>query len=221
MPSLCIVRTYGVTDAMAADVAVATEEVRVPGGHLAEFVGDSSGPDFDPLQAGCVVARLDLESSDPTELLDRLAAQRSSLTVVYLVERPLTRSIVSLMRRGAIDVLDWPLERERLSASLKQALVASIDRQQRLREIRRVEQRLAKLNLGELEVLQLMLCGMVNKTIAIRLGIALRTVEARRNRIFVKLETKNLAAIAATLNRAGLINAAGVLLPGGYNSAAR
>lgn len=173
------------------------------------------------MQAGCVVARLDLESSDPTELLDRLAAQRSSLTVVYLVERPLTRSIVSLMRRGAIDVLDWPLERERLSASLKQALVASIDRQQRLREIRRVEQRLAKLNLGELEVLQLMLCGMVNKTIAIRLGIALRTVEARRNRIFVKLETKNLAAIAATLNRAGLINAAGVLLPGGYNSAAR
>ena len=66
-----------------------------------------------------------------------------------------------------------------------------------------------------------MLCGMVNKTIAIRLGIALQTVEARRNRIFVKLETKNLAAIAATLNRAGLINAAGVLLPGGYNSAAR
>jgi FixJ family two-component response regulator len=45
----------------------------------------------------------------------------------------------------------------------------------------------------------------VNKNIAIRLGIALRTVEARRKRVLEKMGTRSLSEIAGALHRAGLL----------------
>jgi hypothetical protein len=54
-------------------------------------------------------------------------------------------------------------------------------------------------------VLTLMLDGKLNKSIAIRLGIALRTVEARRKYILEKMGTRSLPEIAAKMHSAGVL----------------
>lgn len=216
MQSLLIYRTLGLNEAMAAHVAAIAGKVGMAGGNSTDLGANGLGTDFDPMQAGCVVARLDADSSEPGELLDRLSEKQSALTVVYLLEKAVTKATVDVMRKGAFDVLEWPLEKDRLSASLEQALATSIDKQRRLSEAQVAQRRLADLTAGERDVLQLMLSGKVNKSIASRLGIALRTVEARRKRVFTKMGTRSLAEIAAVLNGAGLLFASGFLsLTGG------
>ncbi|MCE9606956.1 MAG: LuxR C-terminal-related transcriptional regulator [Planctomycetia bacterium] len=212
MQSLLICRTHGLDRATAAEVVAVAEKAGVS--HFGSSLDSSAeffGPDFDPLQAGCVVARLDADAKQPSELLDRLTEQHSPLTVVYLLEKPVTKTIVDAVRKGADDVLDWPSERERLAASIEHALAASVDKQRRLNDAMNAQRRLAELTAGERDVLQLMLSGKVNKSIASRLGIALRTVEARRKRVFTKMGTRSLAEIAAVLHVAGLLFASGMV----------
>ena len=92
-----------------------------------------------------------------------------------------------------------------LPTAIESACALSLQRRQRLSETTAAQRRLAQLTDGEREVLQLMLHGKVNKNIASRLGIALRTVEARRKRVFTKMGTRSLAEIAAVLQTSGLL----------------
>lgn len=109
------------------------------------------------------------------------------------------------MRKGAVDVIEWPAERARPGATIELTLEASVEKELRLIELRAVRLRLAALEPGELYMLKMMLDGKVNKNIAIRLGIALRTVEARRKRVLEKMGTRSLSEIAGALNHAGLL----------------
>ncbi len=58
-----------------------------------------------------------------------------------------------------------------------------------------VRQRVAQLTAKECQVLDLMMEGRPNKVIAKRLGVSLRTVEVRRQRIFQKMNTRSVAEL--------------------------
>jgi len=196
------VLTYGLTEEMAAAVV----ESREAAPHQDYIVKPLTfGRDSDAANVGVVVALLAADSLDPTELLKDPVIRQSPLAVIYLVERPTTTAIVAAMRRGAFDVVEWPAERSRLGSAIELGLATSVERKRRLVEVETARHRLEVLTSGELEVLKLMLAGKVNKSIAGRLSIALRTVEARRKRIFEKLGTRSLPEIAGTLNRTGLL----------------
>jgi len=165
----------------------------------------SLASDLIPERVGCVVARLDADGARAEELLQRIAELGSAHTVLFLADRPATKAIVRVIRLGAVEVLEWPAERESLAAAMEHGLEESRARGRRLKEVESARARLAELTGGEREVLQLLLDGKVNKSIVGRLGIALRTVEARRKRVFAKMGTRNLADIAGILSRAGLL----------------
>lgn len=152
-------------------------------------------------KTGCVV----VGSGHEGELMSALESVASPLMVVVLTKHPDTRMTVSAIRRGASEVLEWPTESSHLPAALEQACAGSLQKQQRMAEAAAAQKRLAQLTDGERDVLQLMLNGKVNKNIASRLGIALRTVEARRKRVFTKLGTRSLGEIAAVMQTSGLL----------------
>ena len=56
--------------------------------------------------------------------------------------------------------------------------------------------RLARLTLREQEVLDLVLVGLLNKEIALRLAISQRTVELHRHRIMQKLQAESAVDLA-------------------------
>jgi FixJ family two-component response regulator len=152
---------------------------------------------------GCVLAMVD----QPVQLLKSLEAAVSPLAAVVLIAKTDTRSVVEAMRAGAVEVLETSSDMALLPTAVDHACAASVQRQQRLSEATAAQRRLAQLSDGERDVLQLMLHGKVNKNIASRLGIALRTVEARRKRVFTKMGTRSLAEIAAVLQTSGLLAA--------------
>ena len=152
-------------------------------------------------KTGCVIAGAFHQAA----VLGALESANSPLSLVVLTNRPDTRMTVSAIRRGAADVLEWLSEAGSLPSSLEGACAASLQKQQRMAESAAAQRRLSQLTDGERDVLQLMLSGKVNKNIASRLGIALRTVEARRKRVFTKLGTRSLGEIAAVMQSSGLL----------------
>ena len=62
-----------------------------------------------------------------------------------------------------------------------------------------VQARLATLSAREREVLDLILAGMMNKVVADKLGISMRTVEVHRAHIFDKMHVKTAVELAGLL----------------------
>jgi two-component system response regulator DctR len=62
-----------------------------------------------------------------------------------------------------------------------------------------VRARLATLSAREREVLDLILAGMMNKVVADKLGISMRTVEVHRAHIFDKMQVKTAVELAGLL----------------------
>ena len=71
---------------------------------------------------------------------------------------------------------------------------------ERKREIR---QRIDTLTPEELDVMQKMVAGMLNKVIAGEMLISLRTVETRRHRVFEKMQVGSLAELVRMVVEAG------------------
>lgn len=160
-------------------------------------------------QPGVVVAPLSPGSDLPRIIIPSLLGRQSPLATVFLVTVPSTRTIVEALRAGADDLIDWPGEIERLPQILHEAYQASLRLRDRLSACLAAKTRLAQIGGGELEVLRLMMSGKPNKNIAGQLGIAMRTVEARRKRIFSKFATRSIADIAATLRDAEVLQTDG------------
>lgn len=152
---------------------------------------------------GCVVACVAESGIEAATPWIAKVVEQLNFALVLLLNRPSTRTVVSLLRLGATDIIDWPLDSARLDSTLSDAARTATALQFTMRNVDLARERVAQLRREEREVLDLMLRGKLNKNIAATLGIALRTVEARRKRIFTKLGTRSLAEIAILLTDAG------------------
>jgi len=99
--------TYGLTHEMVAAATAAFKRTGRSSERTSVVKPLSLARDFDATQVGCVVALLNAEAADPTELLTDLTTRQSPLFVVYLIEQPATKVIVEAMRKGAVDVIEY------------------------------------------------------------------------------------------------------------------
>ena len=155
----------------------------------------------DVTRAGCILANLDSHTDSGVVQSIAELHNRSPLSSIFLATSPATRLVVQLLRMGAVEILDWPVEASRLESVVAEACRDSIARQTESARSNALAVRVAQLRREELEVLDLMLHGKLNKNIASSHNIALRTVEARRKRIFTKLGTRSVAEIAVIMRQ--------------------
>jgi two-component system response regulator FixJ len=144
---------------------------------------------------GCVVSELRLLGMNGLDLQARMAQWNIRLPVIFLTRCAETHLTVAAMRSGALTVLDKPAGRQELWDAVYTAL--TLDRERRLEDNLHddVQNRLKELTFKEQMVLELMLEGLPNKTIARRLDISIRTVETRRSLIFKKTHTRSVAEL--------------------------
>ncbi|MBA4020637.1 MAG: hypothetical protein C0483_26050 [Pirellula sp.] len=155
----------------------------------------------DVTRAGCILATLNSQSDSGVVQAIADLQNRSPLSTIFLAASPATRLIVQLLRMAPVEVLDWPVEAHRLESVVAEACRDSIARQTEAAQSNAMAVRVSQLRREELDVLDLMLRGKLNKNIASTLNIALRTVEARRKRIFTKLGTRSVAEIAVIMRQ--------------------
>lgn len=144
---------------------------------------------------GCIVTEIRLSGINGIEMIERLAANRVRRPVIFLTAHAETRLTVRAMRAGAITVLEKPPSRQELWDTIREALqidekITRIDKKHSA-----IRQQLGRLTRKERHVLDMMIEGRPNKSIASRLGVSIRTVEARRQQIFRKTKTTSVAEL--------------------------
>jgi FixJ family two-component response regulator len=99
------------------------------------------------------------------------------------------------MKNGAVTLLEKPCRNHELWDAVREGLAKDVENLQRERQHHELQARFGKLTHAEQEVLDLIVQGLPNKTIASRLDISVRTVEVRRQHIFAKLEADSVAEL--------------------------
>ncbi|MBC7503261.1 MAG: response regulator transcription factor [Herminiimonas sp.] len=152
--------------------------------------------EFDP-SGECVLLDVRMPEISGVALFDVLAAREltARLPVIFLTGHGDVTMAVDALKRGAFDFFEKPFNDNKLMDRVQEALVAS----QQGGKMAAVHTRLAALSAREREVLDLILIGKMNKVIADKLGISMRTVEVHRAHIFDKMNVKTAVELARLL----------------------
>jgi len=141
--------------------------------------------------AGCIVADILMPGIDGLELQRRLAAEQSPIPVIIMTGHADVALAVEAMKAGAVDFLEKPFENQVLVTAVRVALTRSHDRQH-WAEIR---SRMQSLSQRERQVLDGLVAGKLNKTIAHDLSLSTRTVEDYRTSVMAKMQAQNLSGL--------------------------
>ncbi len=148
-------------------------------------------------QGECILLDVRMPEVSGVALFDVLAAREltAQLPVIFLTGHGDVTMAVDALKRGAFDFFEKPFNDNKLMDRIQEALTAS----QQAGLMAAVNVRLAALSAREREVLDLILIGKMNKVIADKLGISMRTVEVHRAHIFDKMQVKTAVELARIL----------------------
>jgi two-component system response regulator FixJ len=142
---------------------------------------------------GCVLLDVCMPQIDGLVVQQEMAARGIDMPVVILTGHGDIAAAVKAMRAGAVNFLEKPYEKEDLLHAIEEALKRidrSDDRDMKAGE---AKIRLASLTGREHDVLNGLVAGYPNKTIAYDLGISPRTVEIYRANMMEKLRVRSLS----------------------------
>jgi two-component system response regulator FixJ len=145
------------------------------------------------LQPGCLITDVRMPGMSGIELLHRLQELNVKMPVIVITGHGDVPLAVEAMKGGALDFLEKPFDDDDLIAAVRSALNAqSTDLEgQALRA--RINEKLALLTNRERQVLEGLVAGHPNKTIAYDLGISPRTVEIYRANVMTKMTATSLS----------------------------
>jgi len=150
---------------------------------------------YDAVGAGCLVTACRVADISGLQIQRRLLDTESSLPVIFVTAHASVNLAVRAMRAGAIDVLEKPCNEQELWEDIQHAIRLSEFREQQRVVRDEWMARLETLTPEERETLDLLLQGAGNRKIASNLGVTLRTVEARRQRVMEKLQVETLVEL--------------------------
>ena len=144
-------------------------------------------------ERGCVLLDVRMPEMDGLEVHQEMVKRGIDMPVVILTGHGDVGVAVKAMRAGAVNFIEKPYEKEALLGAIEEAY-GRLDRNH-YRDIKAGEAkvRLASLTGRELDVLNGLVAGNPNKTIAYDLGISPRTVEIYRANMMEKLRVRSLS----------------------------
>jgi two-component system, LuxR family, response regulator FixJ len=155
---------------------------------------------YDGSRDGCIVSDVRMPEMDGIQLLRRLSELNVKLPVIVMTGHADVAMAVEAMKVGAVDFIEKPFSDEILLAAIQTALARDGRATDNLDQIRT---RLASLTPREKEVLDGLLAGHPNKTIAYDLGLSPRTVEVHRANVMTKMGAGSLSELVRMTISAG------------------
>lgn len=167
-----------------------------------------SGREFldqhDPDVPGCAILDMSMPGMSGLEIQRELAISDVNRPVVFLSGSSGVPASVKAMKEGAVDFLTKPAK----ARDLLEAIAAACERQLKAREqkgeLNDIQARIANLTPRERQVLDGVVSGLLNKQIAGRLGISLKTVKLHRSRMMHKMSVRSVADLVRIAEAAGV-----------------
>ena len=149
-----------------------------------------TGTDFD-----CIVTDVRMPGMSGLALQQALAQRARLLPLIMITGHGDIDMAVSAIKAGAFDFIEKPIDDQRLTTSITEAIRRSRDRMAGERELGDLERRYAELSERQRQVMDLAVQGFSNKEIAARLGISPRTVEHYRESAMERMQASRLAEL--------------------------
>ena len=150
---------------------------------------------YSPSQPGCLILDIRMPGMSGLELQQELNLRGATIPVIFMTGHGDIPMAVEAMQHGAFDFLQKPFRDQDLLDRIQKAVARDAKLRESLSEHAKIRTRLDTLTEREREVLDLMILGKQNKSVAQDLGVSPRTIEIHRARVMEKMEAHSVAEL--------------------------
>lgn len=150
---------------------------------------------------GCIVLDVRMPGMSGLEMYEKLNARHCTLPVIFITGHGDVPMAVSALKKGAVDFIEKPFGDKDMLRLVGQCLALDRSNREKHRAGAAIAKRLACLTEREVEVMDLIIDGKLNKQIADVLNISIKTVEVHRARIMDKMEVRTVAELVQAVMR--------------------
>jgi FixJ family two-component response regulator len=143
-------------------------------------------------RAGCLVLDYTLPDLNGLQIQERIAAERPDLSVIFITGHGDVATTVKAMKAGAVEFLTKPFGSDVLLGAIRKAMQRSRAVLRREDQVRAIEAHYLSLTARERSVMELVVSGLLNKQVALELGVTEGTVKAHRGRMMRKMQAASL-----------------------------
>lgn len=148
---------------------------------------------FNPERPACMIVDVRMPGMNGLELQRRLADKATCLPVIVVTGHGDVQMAVHAMKDGAFDFIEKPYNDQAILDQVQKAIAECKDRRSRESWRQQVEQMVEQLTPREREVMDKIITGETNKSIARSLSISDKTVEAHRAKVMEKMQSSSMA----------------------------
>ena len=152
----------------------------------------------------CLVLDVSLPDLNGLELQKLIASDRTDMPIIFITGHGDVPMTVQAMKAGAVEFLTKPFDDEVLLGAIRHAIKRSMAVLNDQVEITALRSSYESLTPREQDVMKLVVSGMLNKQIGMKLGISEITVKAHRGKMMQKMKAESLADLVKTAVRLGL-----------------
>jgi FixJ family two-component response regulator len=150
----------------------------------------------DASEPSCVILDVRMPGLDGPTLHTRLVKESGvPVSVVFLSGHGTVPMAARELKRGAIDFLTKPVDESDLLTAVDEAILAYEANTSEYAQTEEAQSRMDSLTPRELEVVRYVISGLRNKQIAIKMGIAEKTVKVHRGHIVEKLGVSSVVEL--------------------------
>lgn len=152
----------------------------------------------------CLVLDVSLPDLNGLELQKLIASERTDMPIIFITGHGDVPMTVQAMKAGAVEFLTKPFDDGVLLSAIRHAIkrsAAVLDDQAKIRALRSGYDSLTP---REQDVMRLVVAGMLNKQIGLKLGISEITVKAHRGKMMQKMKADSVADLVKTAVKLGL-----------------
>jgi two-component system, LuxR family, response regulator FixJ len=147
------------------------------------------------LSVSCVVSDVRMPGFSGLDLQAELEKDGNRIPLILITGHGDIAMAVSAVKRGAFDFIEKPFDPQKLADAIRQAIASTRQQRAQQAEAAAARKRAGELSQRQHEVMALVVQGLSNKEIALKLRISPRTVENYRAWVMEKMEAPNLAAL--------------------------
>ena len=152
----------------------------------------------------CLVLDISLPDLNGLELQKLIASERADMPIIFITGHGDVPMTVQAMKGGAVEFLTKPFDDEVLLTAIRHAIKRSAAVLEGQAELAALRSNYESLTPREGDVMRLVVAGMLNKQIGMKLGISEITVKAHRGKMMQKMKADSLADLVKTAVRLGL-----------------
>jgi two-component system response regulator FixJ len=150
---------------------------------------------YNPHAYGCLVLDIRMPRMTGLDLQEELKKRGSSLPIIFITGHGDIPMAVKAMSRGALDFIRKPFRELDLLDRINEALECNKNAHFKLINKQKMLDKIRSLTARELEVLELVAEGRMNKEIGFELSISDRTVEVHRSQVMKKMGVLTLSQL--------------------------